>query len=71
MCRSDLSVGLCAQVVVAPYPYCLHCPVRAAHPDGASWYKVGWPCTCSLIFKTSPAAELRSTPASWRHSGAE
>ena len=35
-------LGRCAwsQAVVAPYPYCLHCKARAAHPDGASWYKV-------------------------------
>ena len=31
---------LMPQVVVAPYPYCLHCKVRAAHPEGDSWYKV-------------------------------
>lgn len=31
---------LMPQVVTAPYPYCLHCKVRAAHPDGDSWYKV-------------------------------
>ncbi|CAL8464182.1 g3717 [Coccomyxa elongata] len=31
---------LMPQVVVAPYPYCLHCKVREAHPDGDSWYKV-------------------------------
>ena len=30
---------LMPQVVVAPYPYCLHCKVRAAHPEGDSWYK--------------------------------
>ncbi|CAL8464181.1 g3716 [Coccomyxa elongata] len=31
---------LMPQVVVAPYPYCLHCKVREAHPDGDSWYKI-------------------------------
>ena len=30
---------LMPQVVVAPYPYCLHCKVRAAHPEGDNWYK--------------------------------
>ena len=30
---------LMPQVVVAPYPYCLHCKVRQAHPEGDSWYK--------------------------------
>ena len=44
---SERRCGL-AQVVVAPYPYCLHCPVRAAHPEGASWYKVGWGLICSI-----------------------
>ncbi len=36
---------LMPQVVVAPYPYCLHCKVRQAHPEGDSWYKAS-PCTC-------------------------
>jgi 4-aminobutyrate aminotransferase-like enzyme len=31
---------LMPQVVVAPYPYCLHCRVRQADPSGAGWYKV-------------------------------
>ncbi|CAL5226943.1 g9827 [Coccomyxa viridis] len=31
---------LMPQVVVAPYPYCLHCKVRQAHPEGDSWYKI-------------------------------
>lgn len=31
---------LMPQVITAPYPYCLHCKVRAASPDGDSWYKV-------------------------------
>ena len=34
---------LMPQVVVAPYPYCLHCKVRQAHPEGDSWYKAS-PC---------------------------
>lgn len=35
---------LMPQVVVAPYPYCLHCKVRAAHPEGDNWYKAS-PCS--------------------------
>ena len=42
---------LMPQVVVAPYPYCLHCKVRAAHPEGDSWYKV------SLTARPHPESE--------------
>ena len=38
---------LMPQVMVAPYPYCLHCKVRQAHPEGDSWYKASL-CTISL-----------------------
>ena len=35
---------LMPQVVVAPYPYCLHCKVRQAHPEGDNWYKASSCC---------------------------
>ena len=42
---------LMPQVVVAPYPYCLHCKVREAHPEGDSWYKVrAVKCTSNVAF---------------------
>eukprot|EP00884_Botryococcus_braunii_P016731 jgi/Botrbrau1/3741/Bobra.0363s0020.1 len=31
---------LMGQSFAAAYPYCLHCPTRAADPSGGTWYKV-------------------------------
>lgn len=31
---------LMSGVVTAPYPDCLHCKVRLAHPEGNDWYKL-------------------------------
>lgn len=52
---------LMPQVVVAPYPYCLHCKVREAHPAGDSWYKVralSSPQTASSLHLNAALAQL-------------